>query len=100
MFDLSLSIVSYNNKQAIEECLDSLYKTLSSTLSMQVFIVNNSQTEQCDDLEKKYPVKVIQMPKNVGFGKGHNAILPLIESQYHAIINPDIIFTNDVFTKF
>lgn len=100
MFDLSLSIVSYNNKQAIEECLDSLYKTLSSTLSMQVFIVNNSQTERCDDLEERYPVKVIQMPQNEGFGKGHNAVLPFIDSQYHAIVNPDIIFTSDVFSTF
>lgn len=100
MFDISLSIVSYNNKHVIEECLDSLYKTQSSSLSMQVFIVNNSQTERCDDLEEKYPVKVIQMPKNVGFGKGHNAVLPFIDSKYHAIVNPDIIFTKDIFSKF
>ena len=99
MFDISLSIVSYNNKHVIEECLDSLYKTQSSKLSMQVFIVNNSQTERCDDLEEKYPVKVIQMPKNVGFGKGHNTVLPFIDSKYHAIVNPDIIFCNNVFDK-
>ena len=88
MFDLSLSIVSYNNKHDIEECLDSLYRTQSGKCSMQVFIVNNSQTERCDDLEEKYPVKVIQLPTNEGFGKGHNAVLPLIDSRYHAIVNP------------
>ena len=99
MFDLSLSIVSYNNKHDIEECLDSLYRTQSGKHSMQVFIVNNSQTERCDDLEKKFPVKVIQLPKNEGFGKGHNAVLPLIDSRYHAIINPDIVFTSDIFDK-
>lgn len=98
MFDLSLSIVSYNNKHTIEECLDSLYKTQSGKHSMQVFIVNNSQTERCDDLEEKFPVKVIQLPKNEGFGKGHNAVLPLIDSRYHAIVNPDIVFTSDVFS--
>ena len=99
MFDLSLSIVSYNNKHTIEECLDSLYKTQSGNVSMQIIIINNSQTESCDDLEQKYPVKVIQMPKNEGFGKGHNAALPYIDSKYHAIVNPDIIFTNDIFDK-
>ena len=99
MFDLSLSIVSYNNKHSIEECLDSLFKTHSDKVSIQVFIVNNSQTDRCDDLEDKYPVKVIQLPQNKGFGKGHNTVLPFIDSRYHAIVNPDIIFTSDIFDK-
>ena len=99
MFDLSLSIVSYNNKRIIAECLESLFKTQSGKISMQVFVINNSQTESCDDLEQKFPVKVIQMTQNVGFGKGHNAVLPLIDSKFHAIVNPDIIFCNNVFDK-
>lgn len=99
MQDLSISIVSYNNKQVIRECLDTLFATLSGKMSVQVYIVNNSQTEKCDDLERFYPVKVIQLPKNVGFGKGHNAVLPLIDSKYHAIVNPDIVFTEEVFEK-
>ena len=99
MFDLSLSIVSYNNMHTIEECLDSLYKTQSSKLTLQVFIVNNSQTERCEDLEKKYPVKVIQLPQNEGFGKGHNAVLPYLDSKYHAIVNPDIVFTDNILEK-
>ena len=54
MFDLSLSIVSYNNKHTIEECLDSLYKTQSGNVSMQIIIINNSQTESCEIPRKSH----------------------------------------------
>lgn len=99
MFDISVGIVSYNNHDTVSECLDSLFKTLSGRLSMQVFVVNNSQTDSLDDLKEKFPVQVIPMSENVGFGKGHNALLPLIDSRYHAVVNPDVIFVEDVFDK-
>lgn len=97
MFDLSVGIVSYNNHDAVAECLGSLFRTLSGKRSVQVFVVNNSQTESLDDLQEKFPVEVIKMPANVGFGKGHNALFPLIDSRFHAIVNPDVVFVEDVF---
>lgn len=39
------------------------------------------------------------MNKNVGFGKGHNYVLALINSKYHAIVNPDIVFCEDAFSS-
>ena len=35
-------------------------------------------------------VQVICLPENKGFGAGHNAVLPLLTSDYHFVINPDI----------
>lgn len=99
MFNLSISFVNYNSKQDIIKCLESFSPFLSKSKKVQIFIVNNSQTEFCDDLKKKFPVEIIQMNKNVGFGKGHNAVLPYLDSKYHAVVNPDILFTGQVFEK-
>mgnify|MGYP003467002040 FL=1 len=35
----------------------------------------------------------------MGFGAGHNIILDMLDSDYHAIINPDIIVKDDVISK-
>ena len=42
-----------------------------------------------------------KLDENLGFGKGHNSVLPDIQalgSQVHFILNPDILLQNDVLT--
>ena len=34
--------------------------------------------------------------QNLGFGKGHNAVIPRLDSAVHFILNPDILLTEDV----
>ena len=36
-------------------------------------------------------VRVVCLPENVGFGSGHNRVLPDLESKYHFVVNPDIL---------
>ena len=36
-------------------------------------------------------ITVLALDKNEGFGVGHNAVLPLLDSEYHAVVNPDIL---------
>lgn len=97
LFDLSITIVSYNNKRDIEKCLSSLFLyEADSGLSMQVFIVNNSTTEDCGDLAQKFSVTVIDLEKNKGFGGGHNAVLSRMDSRFHVVLNPDVLFKEPI----
>lgn len=100
LFDLSITIVSYNNKRDIIACLESLllYETQNG-LTMQIFVVNNSQKESCLDLAEKFPVKVLELKKNRGFGGGHNSVIPFLDSAIHVVLNPDIIFHEPIFNK-
>ena len=41
-------------------------------------------------------VQLICLPENVGFGAGHNTVLPLLTSDYHFVINPDITLREPV----
>lgn len=39
--------------------------------------------------------RVVCLPRNVGFGSGHNVVLPELKSKYHFVVNPDITLEDD-----
>lgn len=43
--------------------------------------------------------QVLCLPQNMGFGTGHNAVLPALESEYHFVVNPDITVDDDVVSQ-
>jgi len=43
-------------------------------------------------------VRVIRLPENIGFGKGHNSVLESLDSDVHFILNPDILLSEDTLT--
>ena len=39
---------------------------------------------------------MLTLPENVGFGRGHNAVLDRLTSEGHFILNPDIVLTGNI----
>jgi len=97
MYELSISVVTYNNEKEILNLLKGIYK-FSSNISFKVFVIDNESKDGTVKLiEKNYPeVEMIKSKKNIGFGRAHNLILERIESEFHLIINPDVIITSKV----
>ena len=97
MYELSISVVTYNNEKEILNLLKGIYK-FSSNISFKVFVIDNESKDGTVKLiEKNYPeVEIIKSKKNIGFGRAHNLILERIESEFHLIINPDVIITSKV----
>lgn len=103
---LSVSIVAYHNYDDIKKAISTLEKYTPTMLTKKIYVVDNGNdgtqngenTEFVDFLSNYDDVQYIDMKKNLGFGKGHNTVLPLIDSEYHCIMNPDIIFTEDAFS--
>lgn len=93
----SLCIVTYNNRDNIEAALDSVFRQCSE-VELTVYVSDNCSSDGTPDLiEKRFPrVKLLRNPDNKGFGAGHNKVLPLLGSDYHFIVNPDIILKSDV----
>ncbi len=92
-------IVTYNNIKTIDNALSSIYKCTEAPL--RLYIVDNGSTDGTPEfIEKNYPqATVIRSDSNVGFGAGHNSVLDLLDSDYHAIINPDVIIRDDIISK-
>lgn len=85
---------------SIDETLTTLLKHTEG-VEFELTVVDNLSTDgTVEHIKKNYPqVKVIEPGTNKGFGSGHNAVLPQLNSKYHCVINPDISISEDVIAK-
>lgn len=104
---LSICIVAYNNYDDIKKAIYSIEKYTSDKLTKKIYIVDNgTNISNTDDIKNfksyisKYnDIEYINTQSNLGFGKGHNQVLGILDSEYHAIVNPDILLYEDAFSK-
>lgn len=96
--DLSIIIVSYNTRNILKSCLDSIHESLKrSFLKFEIFIVDNNSSDNTQEMIKNtFPsVHLIENIKNVGFSKANNQAIGLARGRYLLLLNPDTI----VFSK-
>lgn len=97
---ITACIVTYNNADKIVETIRSIYESIGENITL--YISDNSSSDDTVALVKKnFPQAiVIENRNNKGFGYGNNVVLPLLESQLHFIINPDITVSKNTFEQF
>lgn len=88
--DCTASIVTYKNPpEMVRRAVESF---LSCSLKIELIVVDNSPTEYLAQFLKDLPIKYHFYGSNAGYGRGHNeALKECYHSNYHVIINPDII---------
>ena len=97
--ELSACIVVYNGAgEAIRAAQTVLDCTRRYPLTL--YLVDNASPDGCGPRLAQTDfgdvrVQVICLPKNLGFGKGHNSIMDRLTSDVHFILNPDIQLTAD-----
>ncbi|MDP2754258.1 MAG: glycosyltransferase family 2 protein [Nitrospirota bacterium] len=98
MFDITISIVSYNSKNVIKNCIHSILET-TSDIQKEIIVVDNCSEDGSAELVKtRFPdVRLIENRENVGFGKAHNQSFRISKGNHFLILNPDtIIFPNAI----
>lgn len=93
-------IVTYNAKGKVDATIASVLEKTKG-VDFTLYIVDNASSDgTAADIKEKFPeVIVIESERNSGFGAGHNMVLPFIDSDYHVVINPDILLKDDVITE-
>lgn len=93
-------IVTHNNMSTIGKTLETLYE-FTDDIDFKLYIVDNLSTDGTPEfIRENYPqAELLVQDENLGFGAGHNVLLPLIDSDYHAIINPDIVLKENAVGK-
>ncbi len=98
---VSVLIVSYNVKQYIIHCIDSIKKS-DYTGQIEIIVVdNNSFDGSLDAIKSKIKdVICIQNDINIGFGKAVNQAAKVATGKYFLILNPDTIIEESTLSTF
>ncbi|MGD9560139.1 MAG: glycosyltransferase family 2 protein [Oscillospiraceae bacterium] len=97
MPQFSASVVMYGGAEEVHRCLCSLAQQTKGGLAL--YLVDNASPDGALGAVRALGLPagttVLEMEKNRGYGAGHNAVLPLLQSRYHVVSNPDIVLKQD-----
>lgn len=94
LVDLSVIIVSWNVRDLLDKCLDSLRQaqtTAGNALSLEIIVVDSASDDGSAALAlEKYPsVALLPQRENIGFTRGNNIGLNHARGDYLLLLNPD-----------
>ena len=94
--DITAVITSFRSQNKITNCIKSLGKNL------KIIVIENSNDKKLKDkLEKEYSnLKCFLSNKNLGYAKGNNLGLSMVDTKYALIINPDAEVHNNTINNF
>ena len=95
-----MTIVTYKGYDKAFQAISTLLRHTKGVI-LTVYAVDNASGDMtAQRLKEEFPsIQVIENSKNKGFGYGHNTVIPLLDSDYHVVVNPDITIDRDVITE-
>lgn len=107
MVDVSVVIVSYNTRDILLGCLQSVFETLEAVMSedamsvdrraisrgFEVIVVDNASADSSAPAVARYfpEVRLIENEFNVGFSAANNQGMAIAQGRYLLLLNPDTI---------
>jgi GT2 family glycosyltransferase len=92
MPDLTIAIVSFNAKEELRACLDSVFSA-THLASFEVIVADNASTDgTVEMLRERFPeVRLIASPENQGFSRGSNLCWREARSSLVLFLNSDTV---------
>jgi len=86
---VSIIILSYNTKDLLKSCLESIGKNLKG-FEFEVIVVDNASTDAtASAISNNNAIKLIQNKENLGFSKGNNIGAKKARGEYLLFLNSD-----------
>jgi GT2 family glycosyltransferase len=90
MIDLSIIIVSWNTKEYLLRCVESIFQAGAIDQAEVIIVDNGSREGSGDDVKGTSPfIRLIQNDRNLGFAKAVNQALQKASGRYVLLLNPD-----------
>jgi len=95
---LSIIIVGLNTKKWVISCLKSIFAN-KPEFSFEVIYVDNGSTDGSVEEIKRFPVKIIENKKNLGFTKANNIGISKSSGEILFFLNPDTKILGNTLSK-
>jgi GT2 family glycosyltransferase len=88
--DVSIVIVSFNTREVLRECLQSVERE-SDGLTIEILVVDNHSSDGSPEMiEQEYPqIRFFRSDVNLGFGAANNIALEQAQGRYVVLLNSD-----------
>jgi GT2 family glycosyltransferase len=93
---ISILIVSFNTKDVLRECLDSV-RVSSRDLTVETIVVDNCSHDGSPAMvREEFPwVQLIESHENLGFGRANNLAFEAARGRYIVLLNSDAFLQHD-----
>lgn len=100
MLDLSIIIVSWNTKEVLRQCLQSVAVGLGA-LRAEVFVVDNASHDGSPEMVREvFPhFRLLENERNLGFAAANNQAIALATGRYILLLNPDTVIHGAVLSE-
>jgi N-acetylglucosaminyl-diphospho-decaprenol L-rhamnosyltransferase len=94
--DLSISIVSWNTRRLLEDCLRSVYDTTDG-IEFEVIVVDNASSDGSAEMtSEQFPqARLLKNDSNLGFSRANNRALEVSSGRYFMLLNSDTVCYQD-----
>jgi GT2 family glycosyltransferase len=90
--EASVILVSYNTRDILKACLDSLYKNIGDRNIEVVVVDNASRDASAEMVATHFPtIKLVRSPTNLGFAAANNLGFGFANGHYLILLNPDTL---------
>ena len=98
--DLSILIVSWNTREMLRDCLNSVYANLGA-LEAEVIVVDNASEDGSPEMVEEHfnDAFLIRNASNVGFAAANNQALEIATGRHLLLLNSDTLVHGDVLTR-
>ncbi|HZD50095.1 MAG TPA: glycosyltransferase family 2 protein [Silvibacterium sp.] len=99
IFDVSFVIVSFNTREVLRECLESVERELAG-LRVELLVVDNHSSDGSPEMiEREFPqVRLFRSDVNLGFASANNAALEVARGRYLVLLNSDAFLRSRALT--
>ena len=100
MIELSIIVISWNAKEYLRNCLNSL-KERQGGCRHEIIVVDNGSIDGSLEMVRQdfSAVTLIQNQHNLGFSKANNQGIKISQGRYLAFVNSDVVVLDDCLDK-
>lgn len=96
---VSIVILNWNGKEHLQECIDSVIKSLYSPL--EIILADNGSTDGSIEFVKSHfpSVIILENKENLGYAEGNNRGIGIAHGKYVVTLNNDVVVEPDWLDK-